>query len=181
MRARADHDPRQRRGLGLARAGFIILETAVVYIVVSYTVVVMATVYILVMKALPTLEQTEVEASLAHELMEEVQQRSWNLATNAPLGYPMSAVSISSSAATGKAAITTIPQFNKWTESPPQDPAGNALSGFAGYSRSVSVSYVNGTTFAASASPTSYMLVTVCAAYTKTGSSSCQEWLATQH
>ena len=163
------------------RRGFIILDTATVYIVLAYVTVSMAVVYAVTMKAIPTLEQNSVEAFLAKELLEEVQQRPWDISTNTTFGFPIPANPIPSTAASSKAAITTIPQFNNWSESPPQDPAGNALTQFSGYSRTVSVSYVVGGTFATSASATSYRLIKVCAQYTKSGSSSCQQWLATQH
>jgi Tfp pilus assembly protein PilV len=166
--------------------GYILLETAVTYVIVSFTIVSLASVVTLSLEANTASEASLICGQLAHELLQEIQLRKWdqNWASSQKPAYPALSPSAtlgvdSGENASNKTTFNDIDDFNGWTESPPQDPMGNTLSQFVGFSRSVTVQYVT-SSLAVSASPTNYKEVTVCVSK-KLVNELCLNWIATNH
>lgn len=154
------------------------------YVIVSLAVVSLMTVLILAIKANYSSEAALVAGELAQELLEEVRLRKWDEGrADARPGYPAYSKTApgdlgpdAGETALSKTTFNDVDDFQGWSESPPQDPVGRALSGFSRYKRTVTVQYVD-SSLAASGSATDYKLVTVCASQTSVAQA-CLRWLA---
>ena len=146
------------------RRGFVLVEVSVTYIILSLALVALVPSFIMAIRAAKNNEQIAAATQLSAELMEEVRMRKWDQATPLPAAHIAagSALGIDTGeTASDKRTFNDIDDFNGWTESTPRDPVMNALTDFPGYSRSVTVKYVDAS-LAASAAVTDYKQVTVC-------------------
>jgi MSHA pilin protein MshD len=151
--------PRARTG------GFLLVEASLASAILGLALVTLVPTFLLSIKASKAAEQTKVSAQLSSELIEEIRLRRWDELT--PL--PVKAIATGSAAlgvetgesAADKRTFDDIDDFNGWTENPLVDPMMQAVSGFTGYSRSVTVRYVTAG-MATSATATDYKLVHVC-------------------
>jgi type II secretory pathway pseudopilin PulG len=164
--------------------GYLLIEAAVAYVILTYGIVCVLPVFSLAIKANERSEETLKAAQLAQELMEEIKLRRWD-EHSGRIGYPATNGSTTLGVDSGETAgvkrtFDDIDDFNGYSESPPKDPMGNPLTGFGGYSRSVTVQYVTASSFAVSSSSTPYKQVIVCVA--KGGvNRACLNWLATNN
>lgn len=152
------------------------------YIVVAFTLVALASVFLLGHRANRIGEYTALTAQLAKELLEEVQLRKFDQTQpDARPAYPSYSLSALGTDAgenpADKKTFNDIDDFRGWTESPPTDPLQRALPGLAGYQRSVTVSYVK-PDLSVSTTTTDFKRVTVCAER-PAAAKTCLDWLAT--
>jgi len=151
------------------KRGFILVEIAVTYVILSLALVALIPVFLLTIRASKNTEQITVATYLSSELMEEILLRKWGQATPSPIVHipAPSAIGIDTGeTASDKRTFNDIDDFNNWTESPPMDPVMNPLTQFPNYSRSVTVKYVD-SSLTPSAAFTDYKQVTVCTATNK--------------
>ena len=141
------------------------VEAAFSTAIIGIALITLVPTFLLSMKATKTAEQTKVATQLSSELLEEIHLRKWDELTPLPVqAIPTGSAALgnnSGETATDKRTFEDIDDFNGWTENPPQDPMGQPLSGFTGYSRSVTVTYVTAA-MAVSAVPTDYKQVHIC-------------------
>ncbi len=154
------------------------------YMVVALSIGALVTIVRLAIKSNHVSESNLVATQLAAELLAEVQLRKWDEGTpSARPGYPAYTVTYSTGfgvdsgeSSSSKAGFDDVDDFDGWSESPPQDPVGNALAELSNFTRTVSVDFVTSSLVVVT-STSDYKLVTVCA--TRTGvAQACVDWLA---
>ena len=164
-----------------SKSGVLLVEASMACVIISVALVALVPTFVLSLKANKAAEQMKVATQLSTELLEEIRLRRWDELT--PL--PPQSIAVGSSTlgidagenAADKRTFNDIDDFNGWTENPPKDPMMLALTGIVGYSRSVTVRYVD-SALANSATPTNYKQVTVCTQEPK-GASVCLDTLFT--
>lgn len=126
--------------------GFMLLDSTVASVILSFVMVSAISLFILSVRANTNSERGTMAAQLAVALMEEVQLRKWDEKT--PI--PRKAVNQGSSLGTDggendndKRTFDDIDDFDGWFEHPPKDPMMNSLNQFNIYSSSVDVQYTN--------------------------------------
>lgn len=146
------------------KEGYLLIEASITCLIISLSLVALVPMFILSLRANTKTEQVKVATQLSVELLEEIRLRKWDQKTPSPpqsiaLG---SAIGVDSGeTASDKRTFNDIDDFNGWSESPPMDPLMQPLSNFSGYSRNVTVSYVDAG-MNPNAGPTDYKEVTVC-------------------
>jgi MSHA pilin protein MshD len=147
------------------KGGFLLVEASLAGMMIALALVTLVPAFVLSVKANKAAEQIKVATQLSTELLEEIRLRRWDeLTPLSPKSIPVGSSTLgidSGETASDKRTFDDIDDFNGWTESPPQDPMMQPLAGFTGYSRSVTVRYVDAA-LALSATPTSYKQLTVC-------------------
>lgn len=144
--------------------GFILIEASITGIVLSLALVALVPLFILSMRANAASTKVATAVHLSRELLEEVGLRRWDQATPSPAAHIASGGAIGVDAgenAADKRTFDDIDDFDGWTESPPQDPVMRPWTEFSGFTRTVSVRYVD-SSFAATAARTELKQVTVC-------------------
>jgi type II secretory pathway pseudopilin PulG len=167
--------------VSLSKRGVLLVEASMACVIISVALVALVPTLVLSLKANKAAEQMKAATQLSTELLEEIRLRRWDELTPLP---PQSIASGSSvlgidtgENAADKRTFNDIDDFNGWTENPPKDPMMLALTGIVGYSRSVTVRYVD-SVLSNSAIPTNYKQVTVCTQEPK-GASVCLDTLFT--
>lgn len=165
------------------RAGYVLLEVSVSYILLSLAIVALVPVFILGLKANKTTEKVQTAAYLSQELLEEVRMRKWDEKASGVNqysgGYSSTLGPDAGESAADKSTFDDIDDFNGWTETTVKDPMNAAVANFPGYTRTVTVSYVDAN-LNASASPTDYKKIVVCTQIPGRNSV-CLTTLATNH
>jgi len=149
--------------------GYVLMEVTVAYVILAFAIVSLVPAFVLAIKANKNTEQIQTATDLAQELLEEIRMRRWDENTPFPRTTYITAPSSTlgpEAGETDKTLFDDIDDFNGWTESSVKDPLNNAVAAFAGFSRSVTVQYVD-SSLAASAGTTDYKKVTVCAQNSK--------------
>ena len=164
--------------------GFILVEASVVYVILSLALVALLPLFILCFRATQNTSYIMTATQLSSELLEEVRLRKWDQRTS----WPPQAVSSGSphlgpdpgETPGDKRSFNDVDDFDGWAEKPPLGPAMEPMPfGFAAYSRSVKIEYVNpDNPDQPSSSPTDYKRATVCA-QSKTSSPVCLQTLFT--
>ena len=163
------------------RQGFMMVEAALAVVILSVGLVALGPAFVMTIKASKGAEQIKVATQLSVELLEEIRLHRWDEGTPTPsaaISQGSATLGIDSGeSAADKTTFDDIDDFNGWTENPPKDPMMQSLANFSGYSRSVTVRYVD-STLAVSAVPTDYKQVTACTQPPK-GVSVCLDTLLT--
>jgi MSHA pilin protein MshD len=146
--------------------GFILIEATMAYLVLTLAIVFLVPMFIMTMKANKTTEKLSTASLLSRELLEEVRLRKWdtNTSSSTPIYISTPSVTLGIDAgetATNKTTFDDIDDFHGWTEAPPSDPLGSALSDFSTYSRKVTVEYVD-SSLSVAGSTTDYKRVVAC-------------------
>lgn len=124
-----------------ARRAFTIVEAVISMLVASIMLTGALRAVVMSRKTQVSAERRACARVLADELLDQITRLAYTdpaLPTLAPGPEGTEAVS-------GKAAFNDIDDFNGLTESPPTDRAGTKLTQFAGWTRSVSVAWVDPT------------------------------------
>ena len=149
--------------------GFILVEASITYLILSLALVALVPLFILSVRANTATLHVKVATQLSVELLEEIRLRKWDEKT------PASRLAISTgsvigmdsgASATDKRTFDDLDDFNGWSENPPLDPVMRPLTDFAGYSRSVTVSYVDAALQPVTG-PTDYKQLSVCTTFPK--------------
>lgn len=127
--------------------GFVLLDSTVASVILSFVMVSSISLFILSVRANTNSERSTMAAQLAVALLEEVQIRKWDEKT------PIPSEAIKDGSGTlgpdpgedpaDKRTFNDLDDFAGWVESPPRDPMMTSLTQFATYSSSVAVQYVN--------------------------------------
>ena len=151
--------------------GSVLVEVTVSYVILAFAIVAIIPAFVLALKANKNTEQIQTATDLSQELMEEIRMRRWDENTPFPRSTYITASSTTlgpEAGETDKTLFDDIDDFNGWTESAVKDPMNNAVAAFAGFSRSVTVGYVDSSLVAVASPGTSdYKQVTVCAQNSK--------------
>ncbi len=147
------------------RSGFLLLETSLSTFVIMTGLIAVLPLMALCVRASKDIVHVKTATQLSVELLEEIRLHKWDELTPSSL----QAISLgtatlgpdSGETAADKTTFDDLDDFNGWTESPPQDPTMQSLTALTGYTRSVTVSYVD-SNLNASATPTDYKKVHVC-------------------
>lgn len=147
--------------------GFILIEVTIAYVLLAVALVALLPVFIMAIRAGKSTEQVQTATGLSQELLEEIRLRKWDQNVGSTPGWianPSTAPGVDAGeSAANKTTFNDIDDFNGWTETGAKDPLNNALSAFTGYTRTVSVSYVDdGMVVQSTPTVTAYKLVTVC-------------------
>lgn len=165
----------------MKEGGFILVEATLASAIIGFALVALVPTFVLSIKAGKIAEQTKAAAQLSTALLEEIRLRRWDeLTPLTPRAISAGSAALgadSGESATDKRTFDDADDFNGWSESLPQDPMAQPLDGFSGYSRSVTVNYVD-SAMASSSSPTDYKQVHVCTRAPK-GTSQCLDTLLT--
>jgi MSHA pilin protein MshD len=149
----------------LTRSGFVLAEVSVTLLVLSLAVVALVPVFAMNIRSGKSSERAQEAVFLSQELLDEVRLRKWDEGTPLPTAYVASGSATlgtdTGESGTDKTTFDDVDDFNGWTESPAKDPLNRSITGFAGYTRSVTVAYVT-SALAASGTPTDYKQITVC-------------------
>jgi MSHA pilin protein MshD len=109
--------------------------------------------------------QRAIAASLAQSLLAEISELPYQepSASSSSIGLD------AGETAASKVNYDDVDDFNGWTESPPQDRAGNVMTDLSGWTRSVAVAWVNPSNIAQSSSTeTGVKMITVTVTYNGT-------------
>lgn len=152
------------------RRGFILIDVTIAYVILTVALVALLPVFAMAIKAGRKAEQLQVATQLSQELMEEVRMRKWDQNVGATVGWISNPSTLGIDAgetASNKVTFNDIDDFDGWSESGVRNPLNVAVAGFGGYSRNVTVSYVNDSLVVLS-TPTlsAYKKVTVCTSTT---------------
>jgi Tfp pilus assembly protein PilV len=150
-----------------SRAGYILLEATVAYVVLALALVSLLPLFILSIRANGASGRIAVAVHLSSELLEEISARRWDEKSGAPprIVSAKSPLGLDPGDRSGdKSSFNDMDDFSGWSESPPQDPSGRPLPELSAYSRSVTVSFVD-EAFKPSPSPTDFKKVTVCTGF----------------
>jgi Tfp pilus assembly protein PilV len=152
-----------------SRAGFILVESAITYIVLVVGIMALAPLFAMMVKGNEKTQYVKTATQLSQELMEEVLIHRWDEKTPTPAAYVAagSAIGIDSGeTAADKRTFDDIDDFNGWAESSVKDPMLQPVAGLTDYARQVSVYYVDATNTLV-AGPTDYKQVHVCTTHTR--------------
>ncbi len=127
----------------------MLIEVAVAYVILIFALVCLVPVFIMGVKSNKATEKVQTATYLSAELLEEIKMRKWDENTPANGAYTGTYSTTmgvdSGETATDKTTFDDIDDFNGYTESPPKNPMGVALSALSAFSRSVVVQYVDAT------------------------------------
>lgn len=122
--------------------GFSFIEVNIAMMITGLLAISLATFYTTANKATTKYADTTVSANLASGLMEEIRGRPWD--ENGDTGGISSTLGIDTAeVAANKSSFDDVDDFNGYVESGIQYPDGSALSGFTGYTREVTVVFVD--------------------------------------
>jgi len=158
-RERSDHRERSDR------RGFLLVEVAVAYLILTVALIALLPVFVLAIKAGKSTEQLQTATYLSQELMEEIRMRKWDQnSTSSPSHVTAPSTTLGPDAGeTDKTKFNDIGDFSGLTENPPKDPLNNPLTAFSAYTRTVTVNYVDSNMVVVSTPSTSdYKQVKVC-------------------
>lgn len=149
--------------------GAILVEVSITYVILALALAALVPTFILSLKANKNTEKIQTAGVLAAGLMEEVTLRKWDetISSSTYTSSPSATLGADAGETAGtKTTYDDIDDFNGYSESPVMDPMGGAVAGLSGYTRSVTVTYVD-SDLAASGTTTDRKQVTVCATPSK--------------
>lgn len=146
--------------------GFLLLEATLTTLVLAIGLTALFTMLRVLVKSSVNAEKRSIEAHLAQRLLDEVRLRRWDERTPLSIKYTRNRSAIGTDGSengNNKITFDDIDDFDGWDElGGPLDPLMRPISGYDGYSSSVTVNYLNTTTLAVTGTRTDFKRIGVC-------------------
>lgn len=126
--------------------GFMLVEVSITYVILALAIAALVPTFILALKANKQTEKIQTAGILSGGLMEEVTLHKWDETTSSTTytSTPSTVLGRETGETAGvKTLFDDIDDFNGYSENGVQDPMGGPVVGLGGYSRAVTVEYVD--------------------------------------